>query len=203
MRITRTFIIISSCIMLHTASADSPLHLAGMGYSANVHTTNNENAFVWDGGRSGVPLGEAVFIEGRTPIGLMSLDLNTSMVDDNLILSWSFHDASGSAPVFPLAMQSATLTLWDIRWRDSSDNIVETGVISAKMLNSNWQPAYFGNFTGFAYAGPATITSLDDLAFSARLLNSATVPEPSSCILTGLGVAAVALTRLRVQTTAR
>ena len=166
-------------------------------FIADIHATQNV-AIIWYGGRTGVIAGQAVFVENGTPSGMRSLNLNTALSGDDLFLSWAF-TSPGFERTFPLTLQYATLVLDDIDWRNSSGQLVERGVVAAQILSGNWQVTSMGgSAVNFAYAGPDTIQSLSDLAFSVRLFNSFTIPEPSGCAFAGLALSMLWAFRRRV-----
>jgi len=143
---------------------------------------------VYDGGRNGVFPGEAIFIEGRSPDWLGSLNVLYTLAGDDVRIGWQFF-SSGGNPTFPLSIQRATLSIGDIDWRDSAGNIVERGAVAVQILSGNWSVSSLADTgVGFQYTGPGTISSLGDLAFSARLYNSVTIPEPSTTTLIILGI---------------
>jgi hypothetical protein len=75
-------------------------------------------------------------------------------------------------------------------------NIVERGVFGAEILGGQWDVVSIaGTGVQFKYDGQASIQSLSDLDFSVTLLNSLTVPEPTTFTLLTLG----SLTLVRVR----
>lgn len=164
--------------------------------TASLSATQGSEQLYWDGGRTSVIGGQALFVEHRTPAWLRDMNLNTSLVQNDFSFTWSFIGASGSPPTFPLTTQGATVAIGDIDWRNASGATVESGLAGVEILGGNWRFAG-GDGYGyhFAYTGPATISSLADLAFSVRLFNSTTIPEPSVCAVVGVGAFAWACSR--------
>ncbi len=157
-----------------------------LNFFAGVVATQGVTQLVWNGGRTSFIGGESVFLEARTP-GFTSMYVNSTLVGDDLAFAWSFDRPDGTIPTFPWTMELGSLALGAIDWRDSSGNTIERGVVSVQILSGNWQVTDMpGNGVDFAYTGPATVSSLNDFAFSVRLFNSVTVPEPSTWMLGGI-----------------
>ena len=160
-----------------------------LNYYAWLVATQSVEFLLWEGGRNGVRAGESVFIEARTPEWIRDVDLKTSLTGNDLSIAWGFTGlgSSGSPPTFPIIMGGGTVQIGDFDWRNSSGVFVERGLAAVQILSGNWQVESFVETVRFTYTGPATISSLDDLAFSVRLFNSITVPEPASAATIGLG----------------
>ena len=160
-------------------------------FYATVVGNQNATSLLWDGGRNGVLPGESLLVEARTPASLRSLDLFYSLSGDDLHVSWQFDVSPGSTPAFPLAIQQGSVSISDIDWRDTLGNIYEQGVLGVQILSGNWAVTSFGGSgVGFQFTG-TSISSLSDLSFTARLLNSTTIPEPSSVAFAFLGMLAL------------